>query len=234
MDPIIEIRNLSYSYPDGTPALVDINLQVMEGEKIALVGANGAGKSTLLLHLNGIFTGSGKISIAGLELEKKNLARIRALVGLIFQDPEDQLFSPTVFEDVAYGPIYQGFDAKEVSAKVQQALHAVELDSYAQRNSFHISGGEKKRVAIASVLSMMPRILAIDEPTSGLDPRSRRELLSLLQELPQTMVIATHDLALVNTLAPRTVLLDHGKIVADGSTADILGDEKLLMEHGLL
>jgi cobalt/nickel transport system ATP-binding protein len=233
MVPIIEINSLSYFYPDGTPALADINLQVFEGEKIALVGANGAGKSTLLLHLNGIFTGNGKITIAGLGLEKKNLPRIRALVGLIFQDPEDQLFSPTVFEDVAYGPIYQGFGEVEVRAKVQQALHAVELDDYSQRNSFHLSGGEKKRVAIATVVSMQPRILVIDEPTSGLDPRSRRELISLLQGLPQTMVIATHDLTMVKTLTPRTILLDRGKIIADGATDEILSDDHLLLIHGL-
>lgn len=233
MHPMIVVNGLSYSYPDGTPALAEINLQVMEGEKIALVGANGAGKSTLLLHLNGIFIGSGKIHIAGLELDKKNIARIRAIVGLIFQDPEDQLFSPTVFEDVAYGLIYQGMDENEVRLKVDQALREVGLNGYAKRNSFRLSGGEKKRVAIASVLAMQPQILAIDEPTSGLDPRSRRELISLLKELPQTMLIATHDLALVEALTTRTVLLDHGKIIADGLTAGILGDEKLLMDHGL-
>lgn len=230
---MIEIDGLTYTYPDGTPALAEINLQVMEGEKIALVGANGAGKSTLLLHLNGIFSGSGKIHIAGLELDKKTIARIRAMVGLIFQDPEDQLFCPTVYEDVAYGLIYQGMDENEVRPKVDRALQDVGLDGYAQRNSFRLSGGEKKRVAIASVLAMQPQILAIDEPTSGLDPRSRRELISLLEELPQTMLIATHDLALVEALTTRTVLLDRGKIIADGLTAGILGDEKLLLDHGL-
>ncbi len=233
MHPMIEINGLSYSYPDGTPALADINLQVMEGEKIALVGANGAGKSTLLLHLNGIFIGSGNITITGLELDKKNIARIRAIVGLIFQDPEDQLFCPTVYEDVAYGLIYQGMDENEVGLKVDRALQEVGLDGYAQRNSFRLSGGEKKRVAIASVLAMQPQILAIDEPTSGLDPRSRRELICLLKELPQTMLIATHDLVLVEALTTRTVLLDRGKIIADGLTAGILGDEKLLLDHGL-
>jgi cobalt/nickel transport system ATP-binding protein len=179
-----KISSLSSSYPDGTRALEKIHLKVMTGEKIALVDANGAGKSTLLLHLNGIFTGSGKITVNGLDMEKKNFASIRALVGVVFQNPEDQLFSPTVFEDVAYGPIYQGLDVAKVRTRVEGALYAVNLDDYAQMTSFHLSGSEKKHAAIATILSMQPQILAMDEPTSGLDPRSRRELISLLMELP--------------------------------------------------
>jgi cobalt/nickel transport system ATP-binding protein len=155
------------------------------------------------------------------------------MVGVVFQNPDDQLFSPTVFEDIAYGPIYQGMDTLTVQERVRQALAAVHMDGYADRNPYHLSGGEKKRIAIATVLSMQPQILIFDEPTSGLDPRARRELIELLQELPQTMVIATHDLEMVERLTSRTVILNQGKIVADGSTADILGDEHLLAVNGL-
>ncbi len=233
MNPIIEIDHLSFHYPDGKVALSEISLKVMPGEKIALVGANGAGKSTLLLHLNGIFEGSGQILIGGMEVEKKNLGLIRGQVGLVFQNPDDQLFSPTVYEDVAYGPIYQGLGEKVVREKVEQALAAVHMSDYAGRNPYHLSSGEKKRIAIATVLSMQPRILVLDEPTSGLDPRARRELIELLRELPQTMLIATHDLALAENLTPRTVVLDQGAIAADGPTAEILADESLLLAHGL-
>lgn len=233
MDPIIEIRQLSFHYPDGKLALNEISLKVMPGEKIALLGANGAGKSTLLLHLNGIFEGSGQILISGMEVKNSNLGKIRALVGVVFQNPDDQLFSPTVFEDVAYGPIYQGLDQKTVQRKVDQALAAVHMTEFAARNPYHLSGGEKKRIAIATVLSMQPQILVFDEPTAGLDPRARRELIALLHELPQTMLIATHDLGLVKVLTPRTVMLNQGRIVADGPTAAILGDEGLLELHGL-
>jgi cobalt/nickel transport system ATP-binding protein len=233
LDPIIKIDKLSFHYQDGEMALKEVSLTVMPGEKIALVGANGAGKSTLLLHLNGIFEGNGQIYINGMEVKKKNLGKIRALVGIVFQNPDDQLFSPTVFEDVAYGPIYQGLDKKTIQVKVDQALSAVHMTDYVDRNPYHLSGGEKKCIAIATVLSMQPQILAFDEPTAGLDPRARRELIELLCELPQTMLIATHDLNLVELLTSRTVLLNQGKIVADGSTASILGDDNLLETNGL-
>ncbi len=233
MEPIIEIRDLSYIYPDGKQALTGISLSVQAGEKIALVGPNGAGKSTLLYHLNGIFTGQGAIRVGGRELNKSNLGAIRADVGLVFQNPDDQLFSPTVYEDVAYGPIYQGLDKATVKDKVEGALAAVHMEGYAQRNPYHLSGGEKKRIAIATVLSMQPRVLVFDEPTSGLDPRARRELIELLAELPQTLLIATHDLNMVRSLTPRTILLNQGRLVADGPTDRILGDEKLLFANGL-
>jgi len=231
--PIIKINHLNYFYPDGKQALSDIDLTVDEGQKIALVGANGAGKSTLLLHLNGIFSGSGKIWIDRLEMTKNNLGQIRALVGLVFQNPEDQLFSPTVFEDVAYGPVYQGLERDTINERVHSALTAVHMSGYTERNPFHLSGGEKKRIAIATVLSMQPKILVFDEPTAGLDPRARRELIELLHELPQTMVIATHDLDLVRQLTPRMVIMDSGKIVAEGETFSLLHDEELLLTHGL-
>jgi cobalt transport protein ATP-binding subunit len=233
MPRLIQIEKLTYSYPDGKTALQNIDLLVEAGEKIALVGPNGAGKSTLMLHLNGILTGEGRICINGLELNKQTLGQIRARVGVVFQNPDDQLFSPTVYEDVAFGLIYQGWDPSATATKVEQALAAVHMQGYEQRNPFHLSGGEKKRIAIATVLSMQPDVLVFDEPTAGLDPRARRELIDLLQELPQTMLIATHDLALAEVLTPRTVILNQGRIVADGPTTAILGDEGLLLSYGL-
>lgn len=234
MDAIIEIKALSFSYPDGKQALSEINLKVMPGEKVALVGANGAGKSTLLLHLNGIFEGSGEIWVNGVKVTKDSLKQVRAWVGMVFQNPDDQLFSTTVYEDVAYGPVYQGLNRERVHEKVEKALAAVYMTEYADRNPYHLSSGEKKRIAIATVLSMDAQILAFDEPTAGLDPRARRELIELLEELPQTMLIATHDMGLVEKLAARTVLLNQGKIAADGLTGAILSDEALLDANGLL
>jgi cobalt/nickel transport system ATP-binding protein len=231
---LIQIEQLAYSYPDGKNALRNVNLLVEAGEKIALVGANGAGKSTLLLHLNGILIGQGRICIDGQELNKHTLGRIRAMVGVVFQNPDDQLFSPTVFEDVAFGLIYQGLQPEVVTERVGQALEAVHMQGYERRNPFHLSGGEKKRIAIATVLSMQPQVLVFDEPTAGLDPRARRELIDLLQELPQTMLIATHDLAMVAQLTTRTVVLNAGQITADGPSSSILADEKLLWENGLV
>jgi cobalt/nickel transport system ATP-binding protein len=229
----VEIEHLSFNYPDGTPALFDVSLQVAGGERVALVGPNGAGKSTLLLHLNGILQGDGAITVAGERLTDTSLKRIRALVGVVFQNPDDQLFSPTVFEDVAYGPVYQGLSAEEVKARVAAALGAVHMEGYEQRPSYHLSVGEKKRIAIATTLSMEPEVLAMDEPSAGLDPRARRALINLLRELPQTMLVATHDLALARELLPRMVVMNHGKIVADGATADLLKDEALLVANGL-
>jgi cobalt/nickel transport system ATP-binding protein len=229
----VEIEHLSFNYPDGTPALFDVSLQVAGGERVALVGPNGAGKSTLLLHLNGILQGEGAITVAGERLTDTSLKRIRALVGVVFQNPDDQLFSPTVFEDVAYGPVYQGLSAEEVKARVAAALGAVHMEGYEQRPSYHLSVGEKKRIAIATTLSMEPEVLAMDEPSAGLDPRARRALINLLRELPQTMLVATHDLALARELLPRMVVMNHGKIVADGATADLLKDEALLVANGL-
>lgn len=233
MTDVIEIQNLSFAYPDGHQALSDVSLGVRCGEKLALVGPNGAGKSTLLLHLNGILRGRGLVRISGLEVNETNLRRVRALVGLVFQAPDDQLFSPTVFDDVAFGPIYQGLSAEEVHARVHHALEAVHMLDYARRVSHHLSVGEKKRIAIATVLSMQPEVLVLDEPSAGLDPRARRTLIHLLAELPQTMIVATHDLALVRELLPRTVVMDGGRIVADAPTAQVLENSELLATHGL-
>jgi cobalt/nickel transport system ATP-binding protein len=246
----IEVENLSFSYPDGHPALREVSLTIAPGEKAALVGPNGAGKSTLILHLNGILsapvppwtvrqdrqaqvTGTGLVRVCGLPVEQKNLSRVRAAVGLVFQNPDDQLFSPTVFEDVAFGPLYQGLGPAEVAGRVTSALAAVRMSDYARRVSHHLSAGEKKRIAIATVLSMNPEVLVLDEPTAGLDPRARRGLINLLRELPVTMLVASHDLRMVRELFPRMVIMDEGRIVADGPTARLLEDEKLLEAHGL-
>lgn len=229
----IEVEHLSFSYPDGHAALREVSLHIAPGEKVALAGPNGAGKSTLILHLNGILHGDGQVSVCGLPVEEKNLGRVRAAVGLVFQNPDDQLFSPTVFDDVAFGPLYQGLSPAEVERRVTSALAAVKMEGYARRVSHHLSAGEKKRIAIATVLSMEPEILVLDEPTAGLDPRSRRALIHLLRDLPITMLVSSHDLAMVRELLPRMVIMDEGKIVADGPTAELMKDEKLLEAHGL-
>lgn len=234
MDAIIQIQQLTYSYPDGKEALRNVFLSVGAGEKIGIVGANGAGKSTLLLHLNGILHSDGSVKIAGMDCTKQNLGKIRALVGMVFQNPDDQLFSITVYDDVAFGPRYQGLEKEEIDRRVNNSLASVQMDEYADRNPYHLSGGEKKRIAIATVLSMEPQILVLDEPTAGLDPRARRELIELLRTLPQTLLIATHDLDLVNNIAERMIIMKDGLISADGPTKVLIQNEKLLLENGLL
>jgi cobalt/nickel transport system ATP-binding protein len=230
----IEIHHLSYMYPDGHQALKDVTLVIAPGEKVALVGPNGAGKSTLLLHINGILQGQGEVKVCGLAVAgKENLAKVRGMVGLVFQSPDDQLFSPTVYDDVAFGPLYQGLEMAEVDQRVKQALEVVRMQSYIHRVSHHLSVGEKKRIAIATVLSMQPEVLALDEPTAGLDPRARRSLIRFLDELPMTMLVSTHDMHMVRELFPRMVIMDHGEIVADGDTKSLLADSALLEAHGL-
>jgi cobalt/nickel transport system ATP-binding protein len=230
---VLQVENLSFSYPDGHPALHNVSLQLRRGEKVALVGANGAGKSTLMLHLNGILNGSGNVEIAGLAVIKENLPLIRAKVGLVFQNPDDQLFSPTVFEDVAFGPLHMGFPEEEVRRRVTVALERVKMSQYADRLSHHLSMGEKKRIAIATVLSMDPEILVLDEPSAGLDPRARRALINLLDELPLSMLVSTHDMFMVRDLFERMVIMDDGVIVADGATEMLMEDDELLDAHGL-
>jgi cobalt/nickel transport system ATP-binding protein len=229
----IEIQTLNYSYPDGTVALRDVSLSIAPGEKVALVGPNGAGKSTLLLHLNGILSGKGLVRVCSLEVVKENLGRVRSCVGMVFQSPEDQLFSPTVFDDVAFGPLYQGLAYEEVQRRVDEALEEVHMLSYKARISHHLSMGEKKRIAIATVLSMHPEVLVLDEPTGGLDPRSRRSLIHLLHELPLTMLVSTHDMQLVHEIFPRMIILDEGRVVADGLTSELMDNGQLLEAHGL-
>ncbi|NIS81148.1 MAG: ATP-binding cassette domain-containing protein [Anaerolineales bacterium] len=233
MHHTIEIENLRFSYPDGQKALRGVSLFIAPGEKVALVGPNGAGKSTLMLHLNGILSDRGEVRVCGTIVEESTLGEIRASVGLVFQDPDDQLFSPTVFEDVAFGPLYMGLPEVKVRERVTRALQAVDLQDYEERISHHLSEGEKKRVAIATVLSMDPEILVLDEPTSGLDPRARRCLINLLRELPQTMLVATHDLHMVAELFTRTIVIDQGELVFDGLTQDLMVDHTFLEAHGL-
>jgi cobalt/nickel transport system ATP-binding protein len=230
----IEIEHLHYAYPDGFEALHGIGLVVARGEKVALVGPNGAGKSTLMLHLNGIHQPShGSVRIGGLDVGRPNLPRIRAEVGLVFQDPDDQLFSPTVRDDVAFGPLHMGLPDEEIHVRVERALAAVGMSGFERRLPHRLSLGQRKRVAMATVLSMDPSVLVFDEPSAGLDPRGRRELIGLLRELPQTLLVATHDMRLVAEVLPRTVVMDDGVIVADGPTSEILADEALLEAHGL-
>ena len=232
--PMIEINDLSYSYPDGREALHKIDLEIHAGEKVSIIGPNGAGKSTLIFHLNGIFKSEGKIKINGLQLSKENLKRIRSMVGIVFQNPDDQLFSPTVLEDVAYGPLYQGLNRVQVLERVNDALNAVQMGGFEQRSPFHLSIGEKKRIAIATVISMKPEILVFDEPSAGLDPKARRELIELLVDYHQTMIIASHDLEMINQLTERTIVLAGGRVMADGNTRVILSDKALLNKNGLV
>jgi len=229
----IEIDDLHFAYPDGHAALRGANLTISQGERVGLVGPNGAGKSTLLLHLNGLLNGRGQVRITGSPVARDNLKRIRAQVGLVFQNPDDQLFSTTVFDDVAYGPIYMGLPTEEVQRRVRNALALVNMEGFEKRVPYHLSEGEKRAISLATVLSMSPDILALDEPTSGLDPRARRRLIQTLNSLPQTLLIATHDMRLVKEVLPRTVIMDGGRVVADGQTEVIMRDTKLLERHGL-
>jgi cobalt/nickel transport system ATP-binding protein len=233
MTSVLQVHDLHFSYHDGLAALRGVSFEMCEGEKIALVGPNGAGKSTLMLHLNGILSGHGEVTVGGDRLTRDNLPVIRSMVGLVFQNPDDQLFSPTVFEDVAFGPLHMGLPMDEIESRVKSALEAVRMSSFRDRLSHHLSVGEKKRIAIATVLSMEPQILVLDEPSAGLDPRARRTLINLLRELPITMLVSTHDMRLVEELFPRTIVMDEGQIVADGQTKDILQNEELLTAHGL-
>ncbi|MEN6480444.1 MAG: ABC transporter ATP-binding protein [Anaerolineales bacterium] len=233
--PIIAIHDLTHVYPDGRRALQGVHLTVGDSERVALVGPNGAGKSTLLLHLNGTLRASRaeQVCVGGAPLNDRTVKSARARVGLVFQDPDDQLFSPTVFEDVAFGPLHLGYDAAIIRERVAWALAAVGMGGYEERPPYRLSLGEKKRVAIATVLAMQPDVLVLDEPSAGLDPRARRNLIDLLATLPQTLLVATHDMRLVWALCPRTVILDQGRIVADGPTATLLRDQALMEQHGL-
>ncbi len=230
----VSLRHVHYRYPDGFEALRGVDLRIEAGEKVALVGPNGAGKSTLMLQLNGTLRPeSGEVRVAGVLVEKASLKRVRAEVGLVFQDPDDQLFSPTVFDDVAFGPLHMGLSGDEVHRRVEGALAAVGMAAFAHRVPHRMSLGQRKRVAVATVLSMDPSILVFDEPSAGLDPRGRRELIGLLRSLDQTMLVSTHDMRLVAEVFPRTVVVDDGLVVADGPTDALLADTAMLEAHGL-
>lgn len=230
----LDVRDLHYRYADGTVALGGVSLRIMPGEKVALVGPNGAGKSTLLLHLIGVLRAAqGEVLVDGSQLADATLRQIRARVGMVFQDPDDQLFSPTVFDDVAFGPIHMGLAEAEVSRRVTLALDQVGLAGFERRMPHHMSLGQRKRAALATVLAMDPAILALDEPSAGLDPRARRSLAALLTQLPQAMLVSTHDMRLVAEVFPRTVVLCDGHVVADDASDRLLADEDLLERYGL-
>jgi len=233
MKKVIEIKGLSYSYPDGVIALKNVNLDVFEDETIGLIGPNGAGKSTLLLHLNGILKGKGQIRILDLDVNEKNLKTIRSNVGMVFQDPDNQLFMPTIFEDVAFGPLNMGMSKTEVENAVRNALTKVDMLGSEKRLSHHLSFGEKKRISMATILSMNPEIIALDEPSSNLDPKHRRDLINFLKILKITKIIATHDLDMVLDICTKVVLIDKGMIIADGDTVTILNNKELLENHNL-
>ena len=237
MIPAIQITHLGFTYPDGKEALRDISFFVSQGECVGLVGPNGSGKSTLLLHLNGIlpdtFDGSSNVAINGKLITKNTVNEIRRDVGVMFQDPDDQLFCPTVFEDVAFGPKQFGFSEEEIRIRVERSLSETGLSRFENRFPYHLSSGEKRRVCLAGVLACEPLVLALDEPTSYLDPRGKRNLHQILKALPVTKIIATHDLEMIVELCSRTIVLDDGRIVADGPTIELLGNEELMLRHGL-
>ena len=228
---IIEIDHLRHVYPDGTEALRDVSIRVTHGESVAIIGANGAGKSTLLSHLNGyLLPSSGLIRIGHLPVGKGTLAEVRRTVGMVFNDPDDQLFMPTVYEDVAFGPANLGISGDELDRCVTEALRRVDAAHLAGKAPYHLSAGEKRRVAIASVLSMSPDILVMDEPTNGLDPYARRQLIGLLKAFHHSKIVTSHDLDMVLEVCERTVVLSGGEVRADGPTREIFLDEALLKE----
>lgn len=222
---IIEINNLSYTYPDGTEALKDINITIERNESVGVIGANGAGKTTLLLHINGILHNRHVVKVFGLDVSGSNLRQIREKVGLVFQDPEDQLFMPTIFDDVAFGPINMKLADEEVRSRVDVALKEVGMNNSGERSAYHLSIGEKKRVSIATVISMNPEILIMDEPTGNLDPKGRRVLIELLKGIKSTKIISSHDLDFVKQLTTRVFVLDKGCIVMSGPTEEVLKED---------
>jgi energy-coupling factor transporter ATP-binding protein EcfA2 len=233
MPNAVEIKNLTYKYPDGTAALEDINLSIQAGEKVVLIGPNGAGKSTLLLAMAGFLRGSGKVFVDGLEVNKKNIRKIRTSIGSCLDNPDDQLFMPTLQDDVAFGPLNTGLDGGQVEQRVAEALETVGLGGMGEKAPHHLSAGQKRAAAIATILSMRPKIITFDEPEGSLDPRHRNNLTGLLKKLPQTLVIATCDMNFAFAVAERAILIDGGRIIADGDIEKIMLDKQLMTEHGL-
>jgi len=232
--PVIAVSGLSYRYPDGTAALSDIDIHIHAGERVALLGPNGAGKTTLVLHLNGIYMAqTGSVAVSGTPISKDSVMEARRRVGIVFQDPDDQLFMPTIADDVAFGPQNLGLAGEELTTRVDEALDAVDIRDLAERSPSHVSFGQKRRAAIAGVLAMRPDIIVLDEPTANLDPAARRELTEVLDSLDVTQLIVTHDLLYALELCPRSIIIDDGTIVADGPTRDLLADTELLAAHRL-
>lgn len=232
--PALAVKDLEYSYPDGHRALAGVNLRVDPGERVAVLGPNGAGKTTLVLHLNGVLAAShGHVEVAGLPVVRRTLKEIRRRVGVVFQDPDDQLFMRTVAEDVAFGPRNFGVVEPELTRRVRSALEAVGMAEHADRSPMHLSVGQRRRVALATVLASDPDILVLDEPSANLEPVARRELAELLLALGRTMLMVTHDLPYALQLCPRSVLIDNGVVVADGPTRELLADRELLAAHRL-
>ncbi|MGW4474854.1 energy-coupling factor ABC transporter ATP-binding protein [Nonomuraea sp. NPDC004354] len=230
----LEVSELAYAYPDGTQALFGVNLTIGRGERVALLGPNGAGKTTLVMHLNGILTaGHGTVSVAGTPVRADTLKEIRQRVGLVFQDPDDQLFMPTVRDDVAFGPANMGVRGEELERRVKNALDRVGMADHLDRPPHHLSFGQRRRVAVATVLVMEPEILVLDEPSSNLDPAARRELAEILRSLDVTVLMVTHDLPYALELCERSLILSGGVIAADGPTSRLLSDSALLAEHRL-
>ena len=232
--PVLDVRGLAFAYPDGHQALYGVDLHVHRGERVALLGPNGAGKTTLVLHLNGILeAGAGSVTVSGLPVTRENLAEIRRRVGIVFQDPDDQLFMPTVRDDVAFGPANLGLRGAELDRRVMTALDQVGMADFADRPPHHLSFGQRRRVAVATVLVMQPEIIVLDEPSSNLDPASRRELADILVGLDVTLMMVTHDLPYALQLCPRAIVLSDGIVAAEGRTLDILIDDALMKTHRL-
>ncbi|MCU0302001.1 MAG: energy-coupling factor ABC transporter ATP-binding protein [Candidatus Nanopelagicales bacterium] len=233
----LAVAGLAYAYPDGHQALYGIDLRIERGERVALLGPNGAGKTTLVMHLNGILGGGlGTVDVAGIRVDREDRTAIREVrrrVGIVFQDPDDQLFMPSVREDVAFGPANMGLSGDALQARVEHALELVGMGDHADRPPHHLSFGQRRRVAVATVLSMEPEILVLDEPSSNLDPASREELADILRSLDVTILMVTHDLLYALELCERALVMAEGQIVADGRTREVLGDAELMARHRL-
>lgn len=233
MTTAIKIENFSHKYPDGTDSLENINLEIKKGEKIGFIGPNGAGKSSLLLALAGFLKGTGKISINGIELNKGNIKSIRQIIGIVMQNPDDQLFMPTLFEDIAFGPMNMGLDIDEIKHRVHHALETVGLAKMGEKEPHHLSAGQKRAAAIATILSMSPKIIVMDEPEANLDPGARRNLVSLIEKMSQTIIIATCNMDFAASLCEKVYLLNNKKVITSGPAREIMADEKLMLDNSL-